>query len=366
MSRTAQRGGATVELAVMSVAFITTLLFGIYFGEVGYMMLKVNEAAHSTMLDATQRRVHKLDLKAVQTNFSNAYKPFNDAKFGFRGAAKDADDAYQDLNGVGPNGARFANVFASAGDVKVECAATSTLPGSDPLSFAIPNLSSPTRAYFFNQVEAYLKNMYRDRGGLMCSASATASAMGFPTRYLEGEVLSKEALFQGKQIKLCGIGLAKNGKCNGQLAVLTGDWALDGEMGNNVNEDMLQTQNGGLLKGNKAYREIIRELYERNGDGGQVKGSKRTAAQNLMLYAGGFDPADVLKKDGKYNERRFFMSDSGEESNYVQDLAVAKKDTYYNTSGVDLDSTAENPKQKSKKKMRYAPCFLGLARAGCK
>lgn len=369
-SRKAQRGGAVVELAITSVAFVTTLLFGLYFGEVGFMMLKVQEAAHSAMLDATSRRVHKLDLAAVDSNFSNAYAPFGNNKFGHKGAGDKAEKEYQDFNGVEDKGKGFSQVMAAAAGMKTQCVSTSSQPGTDPLSFAIPNFSSPRP--FMGDVVDYMQRMYRDRGGVQCSSSAEIKALNFPKAFMEnGGPLAKEKLFQSQPLRVCGVGLARNGECKGELAVLTGDWAIDGELNSSANRDVIQMSTGFITPGsNLAYRRIIGKLYDLNGEGGQELGAGRSRAQEMMITAGGFAVADVTDKFGKYNERRFLMSDSGEESNYEQELLkgvnAQKKDIWYNTSGVDLESTSNNPNKRGKKNMKYARCFLGIGKNGCK
>lgn len=370
--RDAQRGAAVVELAITSVAFVTTLLFGIYFGELGFMMLKVQEAAHSAMLDSTSRRVHRLDLVAVNSGFESAYKPFANKMTGHAHAADRAEKKYGDFDGVNSNGSGFTQVMASGDNMKVSCVPTASLNGSDPLSFGIPTKVSSKRPHFFGAVRQYMSNMYRDRGGVSCSASATVQAINFPTAFMEGDgPLAQQKLFKSQPLRICGLGLAKNGKCTGQLAVLTGDWAIDGELNSVANRDMLQLSTG-LMEpgGNLAYRKIIKDLFEANGDGGQKKGAGRTAAQNLMIVAGGFSVADVMDENGEYNERRFLMSDSGAESHYEQELLAndpgQRRDVWYNTSGVDLGSTSKNPNKRGPKQMKYARCFLGIGSKSCR
>lgn len=370
--RHAQRGAAVVELAITSVAFVTTLLFGLYFGELGFMMLKVQEAAHSAMLDATSRRVHRLDLVAVNSGFNSAYKPFGDKMTGHAHASDRAEKKYGDFDGVASNGSGFTQVMASGDRMKVSCEPTRSLNGTDPLSFGIPANVSSRRATFFGAVRKYMSNMYQDRGGVSCSASATVEAINFPTAFMEGDgALAQHKLFASQPLRICGLGLAKNGKCPGQLAVLTGDWAIDGEMKSVANRDMLQLSTGFMKPGgNMAYRQIIKDLFEANGDGGQKKGAGRTAAQNLMIAAGGFSVADVTDEYGKYNERRFLMSDSGAESHYEQELLAndpgQQRELWYNTSGVDLDSTSKTPNKRGPKQMKYARCFLGIGSKSCR
>ncbi len=52
------RGQATTELALSALVFVVVLLFGIYFGEVPVMMLKVKEAANFSVTHATGSRTH--------------------------------------------------------------------------------------------------------------------------------------------------------------------------------------------------------------------------------------------------------------------------------------------------------------------
>ena len=52
------RGQAALEMALGSLVFITLLLFGIHFGEVGVLTLRVQQAATSALWDTTGMRMH--------------------------------------------------------------------------------------------------------------------------------------------------------------------------------------------------------------------------------------------------------------------------------------------------------------------
>src|SRR2546423_7663414 len=55
------RGQAAVETVLGALVFITILIVGIHFAEVGFMALRVQEAAVSPLWDSTAFRVHKMD-----------------------------------------------------------------------------------------------------------------------------------------------------------------------------------------------------------------------------------------------------------------------------------------------------------------
>ena len=52
------RGQATVELALGLLIFVTVLIFGIHFAEMGFLSLKVTEASASAIWDATAYQTH--------------------------------------------------------------------------------------------------------------------------------------------------------------------------------------------------------------------------------------------------------------------------------------------------------------------
>ena len=54
------RGQGTVEIALGSLLVVTVLMFGIHFGEVLFMSIKVQEAANSAQWDATSMKLHTL------------------------------------------------------------------------------------------------------------------------------------------------------------------------------------------------------------------------------------------------------------------------------------------------------------------
>lgn len=59
LSRRRARGQAVVELVLGLIVFVTILIFAIHFAEVGYLSVKVTEAAHSAIFDATGYKLHK-------------------------------------------------------------------------------------------------------------------------------------------------------------------------------------------------------------------------------------------------------------------------------------------------------------------
>ena len=59
-SKASQRGQGTTELALGLLLFVTVLIFGIHFAEIGYLSLKVQESATSALWDTTSAKMHEL------------------------------------------------------------------------------------------------------------------------------------------------------------------------------------------------------------------------------------------------------------------------------------------------------------------
>lgn len=343
----ASRGQATVELAVTSVMFVTVLLFGIYFAEVGFLGMKVQEAANFAVMDATGRKVHDFKLANLSGNKLQAYK-YGSTLQGIPGASKAASDRYKDFDGI-ENLPQLQQVMTAANQINVNCG------NLNAMSFDLPNVGS--KRVFMPAVRQYLNQLYRDRGGARCTASTKVQAINFPKAFLEGSGqggLTREQLFAAQPLTLCGVGRAKNGKCEGHYAVLTGDWSFNSVTTDNSNNDTRQDAQGKPIDPNPAYRKLVRDLYYANGDSKQKPGGGWSRAQELMLYGGGFTASDVKTK---YDDTKFYMSFAGEEHNFIDTTGGNHK---YNTSGVYM---AKYPKLK---KPKYANCFLGLRREGCK
>lgn len=375
--RNSERGQAVVELAITSVMFIAVLLFGIFFAEVGYISQKVQEAASYGMHDASGRRVTDFRESNLTGNLSAAYAPYRSLN-GYRGVAAGATSRYADFDGATGSGNTFSQVMTSALNLRISCR------DDNAIGFSIPNVSS-TRANYWPRTMTRLRQIYRDQGGLSCTASATVEAINFPGRFLEGGrggLAKNEELYDGDPIRVCGAGRAVSGNCRGSYGILTGDWALDegtlGRASRRIDNESKQDRNGrpnGTYQ-NPGYRQLVRELYEANGDSKQTPGGGLTRAQQMLNIGGGFSVAQI-NGNPNFNDRRFLMSYAGRGNSLGQDrptdftdmlTRTGGVDTEYNTSGVYIPRWNIRSQRRSSItdiKARYRKCFLGLQREGC-
>jgi hypothetical protein len=203
------RGQATTELALGALVFITLILFGIHFAEVGMLSLKVQESAAYATWEATGRRVLDLD------NFND--NPFDQVVSGADAVGPAATRAYRDFNGL-TSVDRGNNVVMRA--LTTGSGLTVTCRKNPGIGWA-PS-STAARAYI-------------DTGGMECSATAQLKA-AMPVDFLN----TANGLFSAKQydargaatgglLNVCSMGRAVSGLCTGQLPVLLGDWGLAGE-----------------------------------------------------------------------------------------------------------------------------------------
>ncbi|NPC81553.1 hypothetical protein HPC49_25425, partial [Pyxidicoccus fallax] len=121
MRSRAARGQSLVETALGLMVFVTILVFGIYFAEVGALSLKVQEAANFALWDATGRVLHDPA----------------EGQWGRRGAVADTEQEattrYRDFDGrerMGDTGMPIQQAIARAQPIQVRCDAE--LPGQVP------------------------------------------------------------------------------------------------------------------------------------------------------------------------------------------------------------------------------------------
>ncbi|WP_255208171.1 MULTISPECIES: pilus assembly protein [unclassified Myxococcus] len=195
------RGQSLVEAAIGSTLFVTIIAFGIHFAEVGFLSLKVQEAAISALWDGTHGQMHYIPVN---------YDPAGDS---MRAAANDAQARYADFNGLSSTtGAGITQALTTGSNMAVDCEMG---VGVDWGGTAV------TRA------------TYRDNGGTACRASATLSAWRFPSSFLDqGEA----GLYQKRNmesslasLQVCAVGRPVGGRCTGSYSMLIDDWGLAGE-----------------------------------------------------------------------------------------------------------------------------------------
>lgn len=197
--RRQERGQASVEAALGILVFISVLVFGIRFAEMGYLSIKVLEAEANTRWDAT----------AMKTSLPpNNFTP-RDATIA--SASGGVESRYADLDGRASTsaGTSATQVFVHVDDLTLDCNAD-----------AVVNLTLP----------ATLDPVFSNgNGGISCRGQATMELLDwFPVNFIDqgpgGIFTVPNADPAGTQI--CGVGRAWGGSCQGRIAMLLGDWGL--------------------------------------------------------------------------------------------------------------------------------------------
>ncbi|MBK7862345.1 MAG: hypothetical protein IPJ65_27800 [Archangiaceae bacterium] len=335
--RRAHRGQATTELALGSLVFITVLLFGIHFSEAGFAMLKAKEAAAFSMHAASGQRTHLFNPQRVASG--DTYGPFDPAA-----AATDAQPRYR--------GARVG-VLTQVGALTLQCSADNTV------KFRLRPMSA-LGALGASALD-YLDDRYQNRGGVSCRSEATMSLFRLPSTFADDNAgFFKEPHVKLTQIEICGAGMAKNGRCPGRLATLTGDWAFEAGVGTTVNGDVPNARTNEI--NNPAYEQVVRNLFRRSG-GAYADSNSETPAQHMMSVGAGVNPGHPYW----FNETAFNMSYLGENGGVnVKERRVApsyNSKLKYQTTGADMENPTVDWEADTGKVKGVPPCFMGLR--GC-
>jgi hypothetical protein len=201
--RRAPRGQSLVELVLALLVFVTVLMFGIHFAEIGYLSVKVTEASHSALLDTTGHKLHSWP--------SNNNPSDRAAEI----AAAEATERYRDFDSrtSTAHGDGLAQVFTRVSGLNVTCRT-----GSGP-TFGPSPLTSVA---------------YEDAGGLSCQSQALVEPVGAYTltrKFMEGPqgFFSQPHLLRPEPFRVCGMGRARGGVCTGRLTMALDDWGLSGD-----------------------------------------------------------------------------------------------------------------------------------------
>jgi hypothetical protein len=240
-----------VELALGLLVFVTILVFGIHFAEVGYLSLKVTEANASALWHATAAKGHQLpgDFSAINNHISG------------NKSGSWATSQYKDFDGrQSQNGSStIEQVFTRADGLQVTCEAGG--PSFAPVA--------TTGAVFSNT------------GGMRCRAQATMQAINFPESFLDQ---GSGALFQVKHFNpfamtICGVN--RGGGCNTGFAILLDDWGL--ETGQELNE--CKVLDGAGCQ-NRPYYDSTKLVYNQHQ---RVRGfAQQMAQQTVGAVPGGY------------------------------------------------------------------------------
>lgn len=244
------RGQAAVEFALCTLIFVTVLVFGIHFAELGVFKLRVQQAAHSALFDATGARYH---------NFGGGDPEFTTphlAEKGGKTAEERAELRYKNFDGLGAGGAgTVTQLFTRASGLNVVC-------GSDNVA------RFPLGAPQFNEI----RQSYRHPAGgdaLSCNARGVIATVNISRDFAErgegsgffSQEHATDRMING--ITVCGFGRRIGGACAGRVPIAVDDWGLSGS-NPNFGEEFSQCGrncNGGSA-GNQAFKRSVGRTYQ--------------------------------------------------------------------------------------------------------
>lgn len=306
------RGQATVEAALGFIVFVTVLLLGVHFAEVGYLSLQLVEANNSALFDATAKKLHD-----VPSGDWNQYEAAVQA------AGPRATAQYADLDGRRSTDGRagIQQALTRARDVQVQCERAGgtlpTAPAMMPASAAYPAGDS----------------------GMLCNASARLEAVDIPRFFLDDGTpggFFGESQWDRQPIVVCGAGRATRGQCQARFAILLDDWGLAGAA---EREECALAREGGSGCANRGYYALVKKTYEaQRAD----RGVPDDAASALARFVVGRSPID---------ESHFYMSFRGSESGYTEDLGGAHGASRWETTPWSLPPEYRQAKRDA--------CWLG-------
>lgn len=306
MIRPRVTGQATVELALGLLVFVTVLLFGIHFAEVGWLSLKVQEAGAWAIWESTGPRTQDLA--------GHNHNPL-DQTLSAGGLELTTTRRYEDFNGLSSvTGAPIIGAAMVKGSsLKASCTADSSL------SFR------PTKT---------ASAVYFDEGGLSCQVVARLDAIRIPTGFLQNDA---EGFFQAEHkvaapYFFCAVGGRSGNACRGRLSILTNDWGL---AGNAPGDNQSASCRIGNPCTNSTYRSAVQAMWVGGGTAGKTFAERHAGAA----------PTSAMD---------FYFSYAGMEFNYFTNLADEGGNTQYKTGGPGLGLVPE---------FTLHNCFLG--KAGC-
>ncbi|MBS1150310.1 MAG: putative pilus biosis operon protein [Myxococcaceae bacterium] len=289
MRRAHVRGQAATEFALGALVFITILVFGIHFAEVGYLSAKVHEAGAAAIWDSTAYRAYSFGGFAD----SNAIAAPS--------AAANAGGRYADWDGRASVN-RLAPVMAltRAAPMRVSCVGSAAAA-----AYALPPLAPS----------------FGEPGGVSCNAEGDFGVFRISTKFLEGAdgffKASNNSRPRGSLTTLCSAGRATGGTCPGALSILLGDDALT-DQGSQERECDLQSDSPtGCTNG--AFYRVTHATWD--------KSMIRTAGW-LSGYTG-FPERWARNIVGSRGIPRgqitgFYLSFRGEESGFIEPVEIAE------------------------------------------
>jgi hypothetical protein len=334
-----------VELALGLIVFITVVMFGIHFAEVGYMSLRVQEPAVAPLWDATALRVHRME--PIQDTIGN----FTTFPSIAPQVMTNANGRFVDFDGrrstSGP--ATISHVFTRLSGMQVQCDVEPLFEFDVPRSRR-PGLLQPRPGNWGtgmpnqdrgNPTDSVLDGIYENLGGVSCSADARIESLpSLPAAFLEGNGgFFKEQHSQAWSMRVCAAGRATGSTCPGRYAILLGDFAFaDTEVSGNC--PLRPEEPNIACPENEAFYYAAMKVFDNN---------ERAATMDASAFAdffAGYSPID---------ESGFFMSYRGVEDGYIENLTrpgepMDEMDRPRNTGGVSDSPTRRRASN---------TCFLG-------
>ncbi|HZI03175.1 MAG TPA: TadE family protein [Archangium sp.] len=347
-ARRVPRGQSTAELALCLLVFVTVVMFGIHFAEVGYLSLKVHEAAVSPLWDSTAFRVHRMRENRETIGDFSAFPAIAPR------VMANARERYRDFDGRsstrGPR-TQVTQVFTRVKDMQVRCAQDEEVEFDLPRSRR-PALRSPLPGSWGHYppgqdvgepTDSVLDGIYENVGGISCAAEAHLEGLPtLPTRFMEGEGgFFGEKHATPLKMKACAAGRAVGGDCKGRYGILLGDFGFsDPEVSGHC---PLQPEQPDVpCSENRAFYYAARKVFDTNG---------RSAGRDASKFAEFFVGHSPIDESG------FFMSYRGEEDGYIE------RDTPRGESQDEIDrprNTGGVDHKPSPKRRPSNTCFLGL------
>jgi len=225
-----ERAQATVEAALGIFVFVTVLVFGIHFAELGHITLKIQEAVNAAMWDSTSQQMHDVT--------AHTWSQYTTA---IMFAESETNTRYRDFDALRTSGSTTSLVFTRATDSRTACrplSARDRLQPSNPMQYA-------TATYPNGEI------------GITCEGSANFSAFRIPSTFLDGN-MSRAPHLRRVSYPACAIGRPRAGGCPGALSMLLDDW---GYVGQNEARECALAWEGETTCSNQGYYDQVNAVY---------------------------------------------------------------------------------------------------------
>jgi hypothetical protein len=284
MRRLRRRGQAAVEMALFAIVFVTVLIFGIHFAEIGYLSIKVQSAANSALWDTTAKKMHD--------TFNNDWTLYRGA---IAQAGPETEARLTDVD--------ITQVFTRAHPIEVTC------ERADPDTFLT-----------FKPIRPVDAAIASEETGMTCTARAAMEGYRIPRFFLENDQRGffNEQHWEPRQIPICAAGRASGGDCPARYGIALDDWGFSGK--DELKECPLAPEGGGSCS-NQGYYDMVKRSYRKQAN--FAAGGLRGDASDLAEAVVGKSPID---------ENHFYMSFRGSESQYTDSLGASHQQIRWETT----------------------------------